>query len=39
VRERGLARLRFWAVLLTLLVLAAYLSLVVWQQIQQLFGL
>ena len=39
MRERGLARLRFWAVLLTLLVLAAYLSLVVWQQIQQLFGL
>ena len=39
VRERGLARLRFWAVLLTLLVLTAYLSLVVWRQIEQLFGL
>jgi hypothetical protein len=39
VRERGLARLRFWAVLLTLLVLASYLSLVVWRQIEQLFGL
>jgi hypothetical protein len=39
VRERSLARLRFWAVLLTLLVLAAYLSLVVWRQIEQLFGL
>jgi hypothetical protein len=38
-RERGLARLRFWAVLLVLLVLAAYLSLVVWRQIEQLFGL
>jgi hypothetical protein len=39
VRERGLARLRFWAVLLTLLVLSAYLSLVVWRQIEGLFGL
>jgi hypothetical protein len=39
VRERSLARLRFWAVLLTLLVLTAYLALVVWRQIEQLFGL
>lgn len=39
VRERSLARFRFWAVLLTLFVLAAYLSLVVWRQIEQLFGL
>jgi hypothetical protein len=39
VRERGLARLRFWAVLLTLLVLTAYLSLVAWHQIERLFGL
>jgi hypothetical protein len=39
VRERGLARLRFWVVLLTLLVLASYLSLVVWRQIERLFGL
>jgi hypothetical protein len=39
VRERSLARLRFWAVLLTLFVLAAYLALVVWRQIEQLFGL
>jgi hypothetical protein len=39
VRERSLAGLRFWAVLLTLLVLATYLSLVVWRQIEQLFGL
>jgi hypothetical protein len=39
IRERSLARLRFWAVLLTLLVLAAYLALVVWRQIEQLFGL
>lgn len=39
VRERSLARLRFWAVLLTLLVLTAYLGLVAWRQIEQLFGL
>jgi hypothetical protein len=39
VRERGLARLRFWVVLLTLLVIASYLSLVVWRQIERLFGL
>jgi hypothetical protein len=39
LRERSLARLRFWAVLLTLLVIAAYLALVVWRQIEQLFGL
>jgi hypothetical protein len=39
VRERSLARFRFWAVLLTLFVLAAYLSLVVWRQVEQLFGL
>ena len=39
MRERGLARLRFWAVLLTLLVLTGYLSLVAWHQIERLFGL
>ncbi len=39
VRERSLARIRFWAVLLTLLVVTAYLGLVVWRQIEQLFGL
>ena len=39
VRERGLARLRFWTVLLTLLVLTAYLTLVVWHQVERLFGL
>jgi hypothetical protein len=38
-QERALARLRFFAILLSLLVLAAYLSLVVWRQIEQLFGL
>jgi hypothetical protein len=39
VRERSLAGMRFWFVLLTLIVIAAYLSLVVWRQIEQLFGL
>jgi hypothetical protein len=37
--ERALARLRFLAVMLALLVLTAYLSLVVWRQIEHLFGL
>jgi hypothetical protein len=39
VRERGLARLRFWTVLLVLIVLAAYLTVVVWREVEQLFGL
>lgn len=39
VRERGLQRARFWTVLLTLIVLTAYLSLIVWREVQQLFGL
>ena len=38
-RERSLARLRFLAALLALLVLSAYVSLVVWRQIERLFGL
>jgi hypothetical protein len=38
-RERGLARLRFWVILLSLLILTAYLSLVAWREIQRLFGL
>jgi hypothetical protein len=39
LRERGLARLRFWVILLSLLILATYLSLVAWREIQRLFGL
>jgi hypothetical protein len=39
VRERGLARARFWTVLLVLVVLTAYLSIIVWREIEQLFGL
>jgi hypothetical protein len=38
-RERNLARWRFWVVLVTLMVLTAYLSIVVWHQVQRLFGL
>ncbi|MDQ3778825.1 MAG: hypothetical protein M3310_08210 [Actinomycetota bacterium] len=38
-RERSLARLRFVAASVALLVLAAYVSLVVWRQIEELFGL
>ena len=38
-QERALARLRFFTVLLALLVVAAYLSLVVWRQVERLFGL
>jgi hypothetical protein len=38
-RERSLARLRFFTVLLALLVLTAYLALVAWREIEQLFGL
>lgn len=39
MRERSLARMRFWVVLLALIVLTAYLSIVVWHQVQRLFGL
>jgi hypothetical protein len=39
LRERSLARMRFWVVLLALIVLTAYLSIVVWHQVQRLFGL
>ncbi|HEY7707249.1 MAG TPA: hypothetical protein VH968_08795 [Gaiellaceae bacterium] len=38
-QERALAKLRFLAVTLCLLVLTAYLALVVWRQIEHLFGL
>lgn len=38
-QERALARLRFLAVTLALLVLTAYVSLVVWRQVEHLFGL
>jgi Tfp pilus assembly protein PilN len=38
-RERKRARLRFWVVLLLLTGLAIYLMLLVWSQVEQLFGL
>lgn len=38
-QERALAKLRFIAVMLSLIVLTAYVSLVVWRQIEHLFGL
>ena len=38
-REQRRARVRFWLVLLLLVGLAVYLSLLVWSQIETLFGL
>jgi len=38
-RERSLARLRFVAVTAALIVLTAYVCLVVWRQVEHLFGL
>jgi hypothetical protein len=38
-RELKRARLRFWVVLLLLTGLAVYLMLLVWSQVEQLFGL
>jgi hypothetical protein len=38
-REQRRAHLRFWFVLLLLIGLAIYLSMLVWSQIEQLFGL
>lgn len=38
-RHRRRARIRFWVVLLVLAAASVYLGLVVWHQIQRLFGL
>jgi hypothetical protein len=38
-RERSRAKLRFWVILLLLTGLAVYLMLLVWSQVEQLFGL
>jgi hypothetical protein len=38
-REQKRARLRFWVVLILLTGFAIYLMLLVWSQIEQLFGL
>jgi hypothetical protein len=38
-RERQLANLRFWAVVLALLGLSFFLGLTIWREIQHLFGI
>jgi hypothetical protein len=38
-RERRRAKLRFWVVLLLLTGLSVYLMLLVWSQVERLFGL
>jgi fatty acid desaturase len=38
-RERRYANLRFWLVLLALLVLSGYFTFAIWAEIQKLFGL
>jgi hypothetical protein len=38
-RARRRANVRFWIVLLGLLALSVYLSIIIWHQVQKLFGL
>ena len=38
-RERNLARLRFWLAVTAVLATSIVLAVVIWNQIQQLFGL
>lgn len=38
-REKNLARLRFWLVLTAVLATSIGLAIVIWNQIQRLFGL
>jgi hypothetical protein len=38
-REKNLARLRFWLALIAVLATSIGLMLVIWNQIQRLFGL
>jgi hypothetical protein len=38
-RERALARLRFWLVLVVVLATSVGLAIVIWNQIERLFGL
>lgn len=38
-QERGLARVRFWAVIGVLVALAVSLLVLIWDQVQRLFGL
>jgi hypothetical protein len=38
-RERSLARLRFWLVLIVVIATSVALAILIWNQVQQLFGL
>ena len=38
-RARRQANVRFWIVLLGLLALSVYVSIIIWHQVQKLFGL
>ena len=38
-RERSLARLRFWLVLTIVIATSIALAVIIWSQVQQLFGL
>jgi hypothetical protein len=38
-RERSLARLRFWLVLTAVIATSVALAVLIWNQVQQLFGL
>jgi hypothetical protein len=38
-RERSLARLRFWLVLTIVVATTIALAIIIWNQVQQLFGL
>jgi hypothetical protein len=38
-RARRRANVRFWIVLLGLLALSVYVSIIIWHQVQKLFGL
>jgi hypothetical protein len=38
-RETRRARLRFWLVLIGLVVLSAWVTVIVWRQVERLFGL
>jgi hypothetical protein len=38
-RERSLARLRFWLAVITVVATSVALAIVIWNQVQQLFGL
>ncbi|HEX6491083.1 MAG TPA: hypothetical protein VF002_06890 [Gaiellaceae bacterium] len=39
LRERRAANIRFWLIVLALLVLSVYLGIQMWHQVQKLFGI